>query len=410
MKIFAALLIIIFLVFSGYHLTFRSFRMPLFAREFYFTGTEFIFIGLLLGPYLLNLLDAETLGSLEPLTTLLLGWIGLLCGFQFEISGIKKFPSSFLKSSLVEVVITFSFIFGTSYLLLPCFFNVPENMRLVISISLASAASCTSQTGLALLTSDIMTKRSDTINYLRYMSSMGSISALLLFSLVYLFQVPIIANPSWLQLSGYEIWIVVTANAALLLLYNLFLAQRRNKKELGLVIIGMIVLTSGAASTLCFSPLIANFVMGACIVNTTREKERIFSLLISIEKPVYLLLLVFLGAGWAPTSLWYLPMALIFCFVRFAGKLSGGYLASQINKPQNHFPPTIGLGLLEQGGIPLAILFDFQQGFPGQPIASVVAFAIIALIINDMASPHLIDRLLKNKGQSGNANTHEEAK
>jgi len=50
MKIIFALLIIVFLAFSGYHLTFRGFKLPLFAREFYLTGTEFLFLGLLLGP------------------------------------------------------------------------------------------------------------------------------------------------------------------------------------------------------------------------------------------------------------------------------------------------------------------------------------------------------------------------
>jgi len=49
MKIVFALLIIVFLAFSGYHLTFRSLKLPLFAREFYLTGTEFLFLGLLLG-------------------------------------------------------------------------------------------------------------------------------------------------------------------------------------------------------------------------------------------------------------------------------------------------------------------------------------------------------------------------
>jgi hypothetical protein len=61
MKIIFALLIIILLAFSGYHISFKRLRLPLFAREFHLTGTEFLFLGLLMGPLFFNLLDAPTL-------------------------------------------------------------------------------------------------------------------------------------------------------------------------------------------------------------------------------------------------------------------------------------------------------------------------------------------------------------
>jgi len=75
MKLFFAFLLIVFLAFSGYHLTFRGFRLPLFARKFYLTGIEFLFLGFLLGPQFFNLLDSATCRGLEPLSVLLLGLI-----------------------------------------------------------------------------------------------------------------------------------------------------------------------------------------------------------------------------------------------------------------------------------------------------------------------------------------------
>ena len=126
MKIFAALLIIIFLTFSGYHLSFRSFKLPLFARKFYLTGTEYIFLGLLLGPFFLNLLDEKTISSLEPLTALLLGWIGLLCGFQFEIMEIKRFSKTYLGAAITESVVTFLVVASAAYFLIPLWFTVSD--------------------------------------------------------------------------------------------------------------------------------------------------------------------------------------------------------------------------------------------------------------------------------------------
>jgi hypothetical protein len=59
------------------------------------------------------------------------------------------------------------------------------------------------------------------------------------------------------------------------------------------------------------------------------------------------------------------------------------------------FPSLIGLGLIGQGGLPLAILFDFQQGFQSEVTDIVVGIALISIILSDVMSPGLVGRLLK---------------
>lgn len=404
MKLFAALLIIVFLAFSGYHLSFRRIKLPLFARTFYITGIEYLFLGLLLGPHFLNLLDVQTLAGLEPFSALLLGWVGLLCGFQFELSGIRKFPRSFLFSSFIDIMGTFIVVFTGLYILLPRWFDISGPNLIIIITGFAAAATSTAQTGLALLTSDIIKKRSHLVNYLRYLSSMNAMGALILLSAVFLFN----PSPSRLPTSGFFLNItpatllsVVVANMTLIVLYNLFLAKPKEKKELSLLLIGMVIITSGAASSLRFSPLLANFVMGAVLVNTRREKERIFGLLVLAEKPLYLLLLVFLGATWNVDNPYIIPLALGLMVLRFTGKISSGYLASRVHHATQIFPKRLGLGLLEQGGVPLAIYFDLSQSFPTPLMNHLVGIAITALVIGDMISPHLIDNLVNPSPESG---------
>lgn len=395
MKLFAALLIIIFIAFSGYHLSFRSFKLPLFARTFYMTGVEYLFLGLLLGPQFLNLLDIETLSDLAPLTALLLGWVGLLCGFQFEFSGIGKFPKSYFKSSVMEAVLSFTIVFSVLYVCLPLWFHLSGPHLLAAATGLAAAATCSAQTGLALLTSETVKKRSLLVNYLRYVSSINAIVGLVLFSFVYLF------NPSQGTQAGlffsptpFSVLSVLAANLTLIVLYNLFLSKRKEKNELALLMMGMVILTSGSARSLGFSPLLANFALGVFLVNTRREKERIFSMLIWAEKPLYLLLLVFLGANWSPGSLNHLWLAGGYVLIRFAGKLVSGLAASLTNHDRNVIPPYLGMGLLEQGGVPLAIYFDMLQSFQGPLMAHLVGIAVIALIISDMVSPRLLVTML----------------
>jgi hypothetical protein len=62
------------------------------------------------------------------------------------------------------------------------------------------------------------------------------------------------------------------------------------------------------------------------------------------------------------------------------------------------YPSGLGLGLIGQGGLPLAILYDFQQGFQSEIADIVVGIALISISYCDIACPTLVGRLLK-KGE-----------
>ena len=124
MKIFLALLLISFIALSGYHFTFRGVRMPFISRKLYFTGTEFLFLGILLGPVFLNILDKQTIEGLAPIKSLILGWIGLLFGFQFEIQKLQRFPVHYFQATLIECILTLGIVFAFVCLIFPLFFQI----------------------------------------------------------------------------------------------------------------------------------------------------------------------------------------------------------------------------------------------------------------------------------------------
>ena len=181
MKITFALLIIILITFSWYHLTFRKFRLPLFARQFYLTGTEFLFLGLLLGPQFLNLIDTETQKGLAPLSALLLGWLGLIFGFQFEITKLKCFPPEYLIVAIMGGFVTLALVFAAVCLALSLCITIANPMKIVLSLTLAATAACTAQTGLALMAPDCIVRGRNMLRLLIYISSIDGISALLVF-------------------------------------------------------------------------------------------------------------------------------------------------------------------------------------------------------------------------------------
>lgn len=399
MKIIFALLLIILLAFSGYHMTFRRFRLPLFAREFYLTGTEFLFLGLLMGPLFLNVLDTQTIQGLKPLEGLLLGWIGLLVGFQFEWSKLRRFPFEYIASALLATFIPFSVVFLGSLGVLSLPGTIPGIINVIISLTLASAAACTAQTGLVLQPSLNVSRYRDLVRLLRFVSSFDGAGAMLIFALVFIFRAIMMSDMSWWAEALRITLISMGGSAGLLCLFQLLLTRRYEDSELLLIVIGMVVLSCGAASLLRFSPLLTNFAIGIGMVNISREKERIFNILIRIEKPVYLLLLVFLGASWEMDSVWLVALAGLYGLCRLGGKWLAGLIISRLHSDPGQYPPYMGFGLLAQGGLPVAILVEFEQQFPYEFTAPVICTGILAVIYNDIFSPYFLRYLLARQSR-----------
>ncbi len=59
------------------------------------SGSLHLFIGIIVGPYLLQLISAEILSQLNVLVALVLGWAGFLIGLQVKKSELKRFQKSY---------------------------------------------------------------------------------------------------------------------------------------------------------------------------------------------------------------------------------------------------------------------------------------------------------------------------
>ncbi len=386
MKSVFALLLVILLAFSGYHLTFRGvrFRAPRFTRVFYLTGAEFLLLGLLLSPALLNILDEPTRQRLAPLSTMALGWVGMLYGFQFDLKRLRRFPPARTAVALLESVFTMALALPLALWHLPSLFPESASLLIPLSLLMATAAACSGQTGLALLAAEKGAEADDgRIDLLRYLASLDGLPALLVFGLAFSFR-PGPEGGAWVAAPAGAIAMSLGAGMGLLVLFWLFVNQNMDESELALVVIGMILMASGVAAMVGFSPLLTNVFVGLCLVNMTRRGERIYRILAIVEKPAYLVLLVFLGALWqpAPAAVWIGAAA--FLTVRTAAKAAAVPLALRLVPAAGRYPAFLGLGLVEQGGLSLALLLDFSHRFPEAIVAGVVSAVLGATLLSEL--------------------------
>jgi Kef-type K+ transport system membrane component KefB len=139
--------------------------------------------------------------------------------------------------------------------------------------------------------------------------------------------------------------------------------------------------------------------MGVVVANLPGSKNRIFNLLARLEKPFYIVFLILAGAIWRPGSPWALPLAFLYLGLRLIGKVSGGYLAARAAPDDSRPPPTVGLGLISQGGIAIAMVMNYYQLSSAELTDVVVTTVLVAVILNELASPFLARTVLSRAGE-----------
>jgi hypothetical protein len=396
MKPVFAFLLVVFLAFTGYHFTFRGFRprLPLFVRQFYLTGTEFLFIGLLLGSDFLNLLDAPTRMGLAPLKAVVLGWIGFLYGFQFEFKKLRHYSLEYAAAAHFQGLITFALVFWAAMAVMPRFVPGYADMGFVLSCLMAAAAAPSGQTALALVAGSNRGSHPQRLVLLRYISSLDGLAVLAVFSLAYIFS-PRGAAETAGPFQG--AMIAAGIGLGILALFLLFLSRRLPEPELVLVVAGVVLLASGLSAAVGFSPLLTNVFVGICLVNISRDKERIYRILAPIEKPAYLLLLVFLGAVWRADDPAAWAVGALYGVWRGMGKWLSLLIVTRIAPGLRRYPPHLGLGLLGPSGLCMALLVDFSNRFTGDAAMAVIGAILAALVLSDGISPWLLKMAIREK-------------
>jgi Kef-type K+ transport system membrane component KefB len=177
-------------------------------------------------------------------------------------------------------------------------------------------------------------------------------------------------------------------------LFHLFIGSERDRDRLFIAMAGAIILASGASAYLRLSPLLSSLLIGAILVNTSSNRDEIASLMASVEKPLYFVLLIFAGAAWAPSQYnWVLPVVL-FVFVRIAAKLGAARLAVRIERRVDTLGINWGRALFTQGTLALAIGLNYSLN-DAQIVPNVVfTAAVLSVLLNDLFGARIITALI----------------
>lgn len=404
MKPLIGAVILVLLGLLGARLSFATKRAPLGPRLVLSTGTHFLFLGFLLGSQGIGLLSRSIIDQLYPLLALGLGWIGLLFGLQLDRRHLGHFPPAYLAVAFGQALLAFLLFLGLAALLLGAARPLTQPVIATL-VATAATASISTPVGIALI-SNTFRVRGKVSQLLFFIASLDGVVGILALQLAYAFYHPLRIGEA-LPMVGTVVWLVIALVLGLIfgIFFLWFTRPRPEREELTLFLLGLVVLAAGTALYLGLSPLFLSMITGAVVANLSPLRRQIYVLLQAWEQPIYVILLILAGALLDLSTWLVVPLAVIYLLIRAIAKVAGGFAASRLVRLPFATPAALGVGLIPQGGISLAMAISITLTYgalrlDGLALAEVLFGTIVlGVVASELVGPFLIRNLLRQVGE-----------
>ncbi|HSL70078.1 MAG TPA: hypothetical protein VK864_07525, partial [Longimicrobiales bacterium] len=293
-------LILVLTVVAGY-LAAHAVSDWLARRYLIVSGAEYLLLGILLGPQVSGLIRTSVVESFAPFLTLALGWTGAWVGTHFYLPRMVRTRGVILNVAFAEAVIALATIAGVMAWGFGATFDLPTSETVLPAVALAAVGVASSSTGIMLVTQRLG-RRGAITRQLEETTFVDALVAISAFSIVLCLKHPapfgVIRPPTATE------WAVIMTAVGLVggALFYLFLGRERDVDRLFISLTGAVILASGAAAYLDLSPLLPCMLIGAILVNTSRNRDTITTLMTAVSHPLYFVLLIFAGTAWQPAT------------------------------------------------------------------------------------------------------------
>jgi len=396
-------LVLIVVALLGARVSFSTERSRLGPRLLFRTGAHFVLVGFVLGPSGLELLTAEATAQLSPLLALGLGWVGFHFGLQLDRRALRQFSPSHYALALGQAALTFT-IFATVAFVIGRVFGLDDSLLLLLVLSAACTAAVTTPAGIAMVSANFRVK-GNIRNILLFVGSIDAIVGITALQVTYALYRPdaTAVGPDVSQLVFVALAVGVGLICGIVFLW--MVRSRPAAEELVLFVLGACAFAAGLALQWNLSPLFVSAIMGAVVANLSRSAGRVGLLLSKWEKPVYVTFLLVAGALIQIPTWLVFPMAFGYAGLRFLAKVGAASALVTIVPFPFELPRRLGLGLIPQGGISIAMAVSAALMYSDLRIRGVDAEALLFTVVvmgvalAELTGPYFTMRLLERAGE-----------
>jgi hypothetical protein len=353
------------------------------------SGIIYLLLGFIIGPNALKVLDTNVLNDLSLIIAFVLGWTGFIIGLQINAKQMLRFPLSYYWKTLLIFALNVVFLAAGLFLVKQCIYN---GLTLTEIIVLSIAGSISSPLLIGLLKKDYKI-RGKLIHFLQFHSAYDNMASIVILGIM-IFLSNELKNEMPTILKNMSILLVGATVMAVLFFYTA--KYIKTIPQYFLLIMGYILILVGTAMHIGHSIIFISFIFGMVLANLPINTWKLFQTISNTEKPIYLMLLIFVGARLTFSSPIIIAVIAVFIILRFMIKYGSSHLIiSRFIELKPHVK-TIGYSGIGMGGLSLAFGLDYyllnNYGL-GEETLFVLA---IAYIINDTFSLKILEKNIQS--------------
>ena len=375
--------LMLFLGFSMTRLT-KRLRLP--------NVTAYIVVGILIGPFCLNLVPATVIDGMDFLSDIALAFIAFSTGEFFKLSTLKKNGMKVVIITVLEACLATVVVFIVTYCIL--------GVDLGFSIVLAALASATAPA------STVMTIRQtgahgDFVDTLLQVVALDDVVGLIEYSVAISLALSVSLGSASVGATG--ILKPIGINLGVLLLGGLFglflkllMPKKRSKDNRLIISVSLIFAFCGICALLDVSPLLGCMSMGTVYINITND-EKLFKQLNYFTPPILLLFFVRSGLSFRLDALVnnstavgntpLLVIGVVYFVVRIVGKYSGAFLGCLITGKPKEVRNYLGLALIPQAGVAIGLAALGARTLGGETGVALETVILSSSVLYELVGP-----------------------
>jgi Kef-type K+ transport system membrane component KefB len=332
----------------------------------------YVFLGILLSPDIISIfpvIDSEmsnmytfVLANLDYVTNIALAFIAFTIGSELSIKTIKRLGKSIFSIAIMESVSAFVVVTAAVY-----FIGRPLYMALLFG----AIASATAPAATVMVLKEYNSEGPLTSTIMAVVG-LDDAFALIIFSLINPIAYSQYRGEGAIKLSEIIVLPLIEIFGAIILglffgyITQYLLTKFNEKTRKILTIVTSITLSSAVSIFFGLSALIANMSVGFAVRNFAKKNLEISEEMDTLTVPLYAMFFIIAGTEIRFSemgSLSFLLIAFTYLIARIIGKVGGATLAARISGAPEAVQKFIGLGLLPQSGVAIALAYSVQKQY-----------------------------------------------
>lgn len=354
--------------------------------------TAYITVGILIGPFCLNLIPQNIIDGTDFLSDIALAFIAFSVGEFFKLNTLKKNGAKTVVITVFEAISASALVFVLTFFIL--------RLDIVLCIVLSALAAATAPTSTAMTIRQTKAK-GNFVDTLLQVIALDDVLSLIAFSIALSVAGAFLADGATISAGTVITPIVINIGIMILggffgFFLKLLMPKKRTVDNRLIILISTLFLFCGLCALLDISPLLGCLAMGMVYINIT-DDDKLYKQINYFSPPIMLLFFVRSGLNlkldslFTPTgntgSIPIIAIALLYFAVRMVGKYGGAFLGASVIKADKNVRNYVGLALIPQAGVAIGLAAMADRTLGGTIGENIQTIILASSILYELIGP-----------------------